>query len=440
MTRYAWARCALAVALASASTLAADNKSGVTPEAISRPTGPGSLEGLGDAFQPALNTGMAQYTLPVALPEGTAGFTPAIALSYDAGRGFGIAGLGFDFGPGCIRRQTEEGLPRYGQMPDGVDMPDRFLGMEGEELVPLAGGYYLAKVEGTFIRYSRAADHWEAHTKSGVKLEFGLTSSARVQDPTGTMVYAWCLQRQTDTYGNTIEYAYVSGEAGDGQIYLSEIRYGPGSPPWVHAYDVQFVYEDRPDPFDDYRSGFLVRTTRRLARIDVRYDGQLIRRYALGYEADPDRSFLTTLTIVGADGVSALPQTTLGYQTFDLPDPGVPISADGHILLSDGEPPQVCDDPDVELIDLNRDGLPDLLTTGTSHTAYLNRGVRSGNGDDMHVLFEGPVQVAAEEQRVMQFALASRSVNVTGSRGTHESDGHNIIINGLPIDAGRSFS
>ena len=42
----------------------AQDKSGVSPSTISRPSGPGSLEGLGDAFQPALNTGSGRSLPP----------------------------------------------------------------------------------------------------------------------------------------------------------------------------------------------------------------------------------------------------------------------------------------------------------------------------------------------------------------------------------------
>lgn len=134
------------------------------------------------------------------------------------------------------------------------------------------------------------------------------------------------------------------------------------------------------------------------------YDEQLIRRYMLGYGADAERSFLTTVTPIGADGVTALPATTFGYEVFTMPDPGTPVSAAGHILGSVGEPPQVCDDPNVELVDLNRDGLPDLLSTGTGHTAYLNRGPRPGAEDTTHILWEGPIDLAAEEGHVSYFA------------------------------------
>ena len=40
---------------------AADVKKGVGPDKISLPSGPGSIEGLGDAFEPQLNSGTSAY-------------------------------------------------------------------------------------------------------------------------------------------------------------------------------------------------------------------------------------------------------------------------------------------------------------------------------------------------------------------------------------------
>ena len=39
---------------------------------ISLPKGPGSIEGLGDSFEPQLNTGASSYGVKIALPPGRA--------------------------------------------------------------------------------------------------------------------------------------------------------------------------------------------------------------------------------------------------------------------------------------------------------------------------------------------------------------------------------
>jgi hypothetical protein len=50
---------------------AAPDKSGVKPSVLSLPSGPGSIEGLGKAFQPQINTGTAACSVPLKLPPGT---------------------------------------------------------------------------------------------------------------------------------------------------------------------------------------------------------------------------------------------------------------------------------------------------------------------------------------------------------------------------------
>jgi len=85
------------------------------------------------------------------------------------------------------------------------------------------------------------------------------------------------LTRTTDPFGNRIEYLYERDALqSDGphqwdQLYLSEIRYvdyGYAANPQFLV-RLKFTYENRPDPFSEYRSGFEIRTTRRCTRIQV---------------------------------------------------------------------------------------------------------------------------------------------------------------------------
>src|SRR4051812_22016151 len=94
--------------------LAAD-KSGVGPNTISLPKGPGSIEGLGESFQPSLNTGTAKYGVTLKLPPGTAGHMPSLGLAYDGGGANGPFGFGWSLGNASIQRRTDHGIPTYGQ-------------------------------------------------------------------------------------------------------------------------------------------------------------------------------------------------------------------------------------------------------------------------------------------------------------------------------------
>ena len=374
----------------------ADDKNGVSPNTISLPSGPGSIEGLGESFQPMLNTGTAKYAVGLALPAGAAGHAPQLSLNYESGFGDGPVGIGWKFGPGSVHRQTDKGIPRYVDGPNGLDDDhdgdldeldelDRFIGLEDEELVQLADGTFRARIEGTFIRYQRVKDathdHWVAHLKDGTKLVFGSTPQARVTDQSGSKIFKWLLEKSTDANGNVIEFYYRSFRWADNQKYLEEIRYGPGAPlpgsGWPAFYFVYCTYEDRPDWRKDFRSGFPIKTAKRLKQINVGIQGvfpehclegdwnsdgapdALIRRYVLSYdETHPHVSFLSKITRFGADGANYLPPISFAYSVFS-PEPS--LSASGSLITSSTAPPSLMDSELAELIDLNRDGLPDLV-------------------------------------------------------------------------------
>ena len=134
---------------------AVESKSGVAPNVISLPSGPGSIEGLGDSFEPNLNFGTASYRLAIELPPGRGGFTPELDLEYNTGNPNSALGLGWQLNLPFVQRQTEKGLPHYTLWPDGdgldndkdgdVDDYDEFdtvIYSNKEELVPVDDGYW----------------------------------------------------------------------------------------------------------------------------------------------------------------------------------------------------------------------------------------------------------------------------------------------------------
>jgi YD repeat-containing protein len=374
----------------------AADKSGVSPNTISLPKGPGSIEGLGESFQPTLNTGTAKYGVRLSVPPGVAGQTPALALHYEGGGGNGPLGFGWSLSQSAIQRRCDKGIPTYGE-DLGVPRQDSFINDSREELVPTADGFYFCKNEGAFVRYRQVNGHWEATLPDGTRQEFGLTESGQIHDGTNR-IFSWLLERETDTRGNTVLYGYTNfpGDANLRQKYLASIRYGPGGPPWANYHFVAFQYEERPDWFEDCRPGFPVRTGQRLKAIIVGthgpalsghaqedFDGDgltdnLVRRYDLDYAAyagtNSHWSLLGSVRVVGADGVATLPPSTFGYVVSNPPDS---LSAAGREILSLREPSQLMDSTNVDLVDLNADGLPDILRTipgGNPQQAYLNLG------------------------------------------------------------------
>ncbi len=402
----------LAAALVAQAALGA-NKNGVAPNAVVLPAGPGSILGLGEDFAPDLPTGSAKYVLPIALPRGVTGFTPDdLGLKYDSGLGNGILGFGWELDLPRVERRLTKPLPRYVDGPNGLDDDgdgetdeadeiDRFLSEVHEApvgLVPLEDGYYLGQNEGAFIRYARVDDYWEGTFPNGNRMVFGRHESARVMDPATGRVRRWSIEEETDTNGNTIRYTYTAfpGEDNLNQVYLALVEYGPAAPPWENFHFVAFDYEPRGDVIEDGRGGFLVRTGMRIKTITVGTQGprlaghaqgdyngdgvtdNLDRRYVLTYGQDPHWSLLTTVTLVGADGVTAMPPMRLGYTRCDTSER---IDVGAYAYSSENTPRKLMDNPAVELTDLNGDALPDILETdplGGPHHAYLNRGAVDG--------------------------------------------------------------
>src|SRR6185503_13089605 len=172
--------CSLVVLVMSIGLALAADKSGVSPNSISLPKGPGSIEGLGESFQPTLNTGTAKYGLGIKLPPGPAGHQPSLALAYEGGGGNGPLGCGWSLSLPHIQRRTDQGIPTYGQSL-GVQRSDTFITESREELVPTADGFFFCENESSFMRYRRVGDHWEGTAPDGTRLEFGITTNGRIQ-------------------------------------------------------------------------------------------------------------------------------------------------------------------------------------------------------------------------------------------------------------------
>ncbi|MHB1306150.1 MAG: toxin TcdB middle/N-terminal domain-containing protein [Limisphaerales bacterium] len=430
-----------ATALFGVQTWAAD-KSGVSPNSISVPSGPGSIEGLGESFQPTLNTGTAKHAVGLRMPPGVAGHQPGLSLRYDGGGANGPLGYGWSLPLPSIQRRTDQGIPTYGQ-DVGFPRSDRFINESKEELVPQADGFWFCKNEGDFVRYRQVGEYWVGTLPDGTTLEFGRSAAGRIEDPSTARVFGWLLERETDTHGNVIEYAYQSFPGSAHQKYLATVRYGPGAPPWTHFHFAAFEYEDRPDWFEDGRPGFLVRTGKRLKSIvvgtqGVALDGHLAgdfdgdgtadhlnRRYELAYlryaGTNSHWSLLEKVTLIGADGVSALPPATFGYA---VSDPPAEISALNRVVGAIDEPLAVMDNPLVDLVDLNADGLPDILRTeqgGGSHTAWINRGPVEGP-DGPAIQWAPPLAVDPGEGAAWNFDLASPQTHLADMDGDGLAD------------------
>ncbi len=294
--------------------------------------------------------------------------------------------------------------------------------------------YFRARVEGAFLRFFWSWDHrtWRVQDKNGVTMEFGVpldgsndTSALDANPNDPQQIYRWHLVRQYDTQGsvnpagpsdivtpnNVVVYRYVQG---GGMAYLSDIfdTTPAGSPASTtlsqYAHHAHIAYEVRSDPTFSFRSGWRIDQTQRVSRVDVAsktFNGDVgdarhqVRRYQLAY-ASQHASLLTSVQLEGrctgseesapeesTDQQQELPSITncptLPAMTFDYTH--VKDNADlpgfegfDHELRSiQSSPPHSLDEELTDLLDINSDGLPDVLNTsvgtyGDGHGIFFN--------------------------------------------------------------------
>ncbi len=411
---------------------------------ISLPKGGGAQAGLGEKFSPDLHTGTGNFSVPIALPPGRNGFQPQLNLSYSTGNGNGPLGLGWNFSIPGVTRKTSKGIPIYDDSLTSLMNHDTFILSGSEDLVALerstAGDItYRPRTEGLFAKIVRhrneTNDFWEVHSTDGLMSRYG-TESSKGSDPSviadpavfeQANIFAWKLTRTVDPFGNTIVYEYERDTGIDGshhwdQVYLRQIRYvdyelngEPGFLVWV-----TFNYEERPDPFSEYRSGFEIRTHKRCTSIAISTHAdqeRLVRTYDLIYldshsDLSPKfplngTSLLSQIIVTGYAGeaTEAMPPLEFSYSDFD------PTAQTASPLQGPNLPSTSLHDPNLDLVDLFGQGLPDILEMRTTAVRYWRN---LGNGE-----FDSPQFMATAPAGL---ALAQAGVQLLDANGNGRLD------------------
>lgn len=295
-------------------------------------------------------TGAAGYTIPIAVPPGTAGMAPSLSLKYSSQAGNGMIGLGWSLdGISSITRcpqtlaqdKDANGHPVFGTV--DYTASDRFC-LDGQRLILLPGTLNYGD-DGAEYRterniYSRIISHgskgggpawFEVHTKAGLEMDYGSAPDAPAAQQAKsatlvqgrTMVRVWNLGETKDRVGNYYTVSYTSDALGGaGVTYPSSIDYTGNATQGLQPYNsVKFVYgtDARLDPLPFYRAGSLVQMNQLLTDIQtyamVQGTQQLVNTYHLDYRQSPatGRSEMRAVTVSDGNGVK-LPATTFGWQ------------------------------------------------------------------------------------------------------------------------------
>lgn len=269
--------------------------------------------------------GAASYTIPLAVPPGTAGMAPTLTLSYNSQQGDGPLGVGWSLtGLSSITRCPQT------MAQDGVrgtvnyDANDRFC-LDGQRLMAFSGSYgadgseYRTEIEGfaKVISHGTAGNGpawFEVRTKTGQIMEFGHTADSLVLAQGKATARLWQVNKIADTKGNYLTVTYTT-DAANGQAYPSRVDYTGNAATRLTPYNsVRFVYEARPDVTPLYHAGSMVQTTVRLKAVQTLAGASLVNEYRLVYQQDGTTgiSELASVTQCGGSG-SCLPGTSLTW-------------------------------------------------------------------------------------------------------------------------------
>lgn len=318
--------------------------------------------------------GTANLSYPLTIPPGRQGVQPQLAIQYNSGGGNSWLGLGWDLSLPFIGIETRWGAPRF----DSQLETETYL-FNSEQLWPTAhrdnwaqrypdGKEFTPRVEGAFDRIVRHGNSpkeywWEVTHKNGTVNYYGglpgqnVVDSAVLKTPAGNIAF-WGLVKTVDANGNFTRYHYTtvmdvglpSGTVSGYQLYPDKITYtGHGANEGL--YEVRFRRDRqlpgnkrRPDVEINCRNGLKQVTADLLRKVEIRFDGNLVRSYELNYKEGPFfKTLLAAIAEFDRKGIKFYEHT---FDYFDDVNPGgqfTPLTIEEDWIVPD-------DKVDVDLV------------------------------------------------------------------------------------------
>lgn len=292
-------------------------------------------------------SGAASYSIPISVPQGRAGVTPQITLSYSSNNlSEGPLGVGWSLsGLSAISRCPQTPIHDDDNIQEvKYTSEDKFC-LDGQRLFIIGDEVdygnpdtsYHTEIDSfsTIIARGQATDngpmYFEVKNKAGETHYYGNAQSANNNfldqsdafvEPggyvEGSLARSWAIKVIKDVKDNYILFNYDKVTA-DGTFYIDNIQYtgnlATGDAPFA---EVDFVYQDYKKGFKGYMAGAHVYHNRLLERIDSKIDGANYRSYLLGFENSnfiEERTLMTSVQECSDTGGSdCLPVTMFDWQ------------------------------------------------------------------------------------------------------------------------------
>jgi RHS repeat-associated protein len=357
--------------------------------------------------------GATTYSVPLWVPEGRAGATPALSLQYGSRQGNGPLGVGWSVGglssiercPFSIAHGDQLAVPytylepfvRHFPPPIGdvrVDEPFA-LCLDGRRLkaIPPSGELGPMRkfyVEGDLRTTVEAPDH-DADGPTSINVYDGegrhfvyggpdwVAGPLFNRDPANRYTtngrFGWPLTSVTDRWGNKVEFVYSKTEDASHGIdhHITEIRYAHVGNQAHRRINFEYETTDRSDPVVRFERGLKLVTPRKLKKITMSGPAPseigVLRSYEFTYGIGipSGKSLLSQIKECDKLGVCKAP-LVFGYQNGDLAFEEVggismPSSARRYIGEESGFPTLL-------VVDLNHDGRDDVMFRYFDNTAF----------------------------------------------------------------------
>ncbi|MCK0202728.1 hypothetical protein MWN41_06815, partial [Ornithobacterium rhinotracheale] len=291
---------------------------------------PTSISGLKTAFPlvevqplnvPKVNSKGSVFTsFSIQLPNGRSGMQPELNIQYSGNEGQSWLGTGWNLILPSVSIDTRWGAPRY----DIHKETESYL-LNSTELLPnshrrewenrSAEKQFYSRLEGSFQEIKRNGNipknyHWTVRSKNGVTSYYGGTGTgveekSILRNKEGNIGF-WALSKQKDLRGNTIYYEYKKEK----NILYPKSIYYTGKNDEKGLYSIHFITDKdlgeslRKDIQIFARLGLKQEYNQLLRKIEIRFQGQLIRRYELIYkEGAFNKTLLSEIKVYDANGV-----------------------------------------------------------------------------------------------------------------------------------------
>lgn len=324
------------------------------------------------------NSGASTYTIPLTVPPGIGSVQFQMALVYNSRGLDGVLGVGWSLSgmssiTRCNKTWEQDGAP------SGVTLTatDRFC-LDGQQL-KINGSGYSTEIE-SFSRIvptgtvGTGPASFTVTTKNGLIYDYGLSSDAQILAGTSGTIRTWALSRIRDRVGNKISFSYTNDTA-NGTYRIAKITYPTAATGAGPYYEVVFAYVARPtsDVPSGYLNGFAVKEPNELATITIQNYGATtpIKTYNFAYEQGTATNRLRLSAIKECSATNCFPATTIAYQNGQAGW----VTAATSLSQTSASPTRILP------IDLNGDGISDLVfpvTSGSNYLWYVKYGSSGG--------------------------------------------------------------